>query len=179
MDELKSFRHSPPHLFIPSAIYMITGSTLYKQKFFNTEIKRSYLHNVLHARASELEWNLEAWAILCNHYHFVARAPEDAKTLTSLIRSVHSITARFVNAIDKKPGRRIWHNYWDKCISSDKDYLARLHYVNLNPVKHRLVDKPENYSFCSYKWFIDKTDIEFQREVFSQSINGLYVEDDF
>lgn len=179
MDELKSFRHGPPHLFIPRAIYMITGSTLYKQKFFNTEIKRSYLHKVLHEKASELEWNLEAWAILCNHYHFVARAPEDANTLTSLIRSVHSITARYVNAIDKKPGRRIWHSFWDKCISSEKAYLARLHYVHLNPVKHGLVEKPEDYPFSSYKWFTEKADIEYQREVLSQSVIGLKVEDDF
>jgi putative transposase len=158
---------------------MITGSTLYKQKFFNTEIKRSFLHKVLHENAIELEWNLEAWAILYNHYHFIARAPKNADTLTSLIRSVHSITARYVNAIDKKPGRRIWHNYWDKCISSDKDYLARLHYVHMNPVKHGIVEKPEDDPFCSYQLFIEKSGIEFQKEVFSESIARLEVEDDF
>ena len=179
MDGYKNYTHNPPHLFIPRTIYMITGSTLYKQKFFNTETKRSFLYKVLHEKASELEWNLEAWAIHYNHYHFIARAPEDANTLTSLIRSVHSITARYVNEIDGKPSRRIWHNYWDKCISCDKDYLARLHYVHINPVKHGLVEKPEDYNFSSYEWFTDGADIEFQREVFSESIARLEVEDDF
>ncbi|MCK5646082.1 MAG: transposase [Anaerolineales bacterium] len=179
MDEYKNYTHNPPHLFIPRTIYMITGSTLYKQKFFNTEIKRAYLRKVLHEKASELEWNLEAWAILYNHYHFIARASEDADTLTSLIRSVHSITARYVNAFDKKPGRRIWHNYWDKCISSERDYLARLQYVHFNSVKHGLVENPEEDLFSSYKSFIEKSGIEFQREVFSQSTDELDVEDDF
>ena len=109
----------------------------------------------------------------------MARAPADASTLSSLIRSVHSLSARYVNSLDKKPGRRIWHNYWDKCISSDKDYFARLHYVMLNPVKHGYVEKPEDYKFSSYAWFMDSSEIEFKREVLSQSIDSLIVEDDF
>ena len=177
MDEFKCYPHNPAHLFIPKAIYMITGSTLHKREFFNTEKKRSFLHKVLHEKVTELEWEMEAWAILCNHYHFIARAPESASTLPALIRSIHSLSARYVNDIDNKHGRRIWHNYWDKCISSDKAYLERLHYVHCNPVKHGLVEKPEDYPFSSFNWFSEKADIEFRREVLSQSIESLNIID--
>jgi putative transposase len=179
MNIYKDYRHNPPHLYIPNAIYMITGSTIGKHSFFDTDLKMAYLLNTLQERASKMDWKVEAWAILSNHYHFIAKAPGDASTLSPLIRCIHSLSARYVNDLDKVPGRRIWHNYWDKCISSDKAYLVRLHYVNLNPVKHGLVEKPEDYSFSSYKYFMDDADTEFKREVFSQSIDGLDIEDDF
>jgi putative transposase len=156
---------------------MITGSTLGKQKFFDTEIKRAYLHETLHEKASEMDWALEAWAILHNHYHFVARAPQDVPSLQALIRSIHSLSARFVNGEDNTPGRRIWHNYWDKCISSDKEYLGSLHYVHMNSVKHGLVVRPEDDPFSSCKMFIEEAGIEFQREVLSQSLGTLNIED--
>lgn len=179
MDEFKSYPHNPAHLFIPNAIYMITGSTLGKMKFFDTDNRKLHLKATLFERAYRLNWQVEAWAILHNHYHFIAKAPEDASTLPALIRSIHSFSARNVSNLDKVPGRRIWHNYWDKCISSDKAYLARLHYVILNPVKHGLVEKPEDYEFSSYVWFRERADIEFQREVFSQSLENLNIEDNF
>ena len=178
MDEYKSYAHNPPHLFVPDAIYIVTGSTIGKVKYFDNETKRAFLQETLLERASQLNWKLEAWAILPNHYHFVARAPEEASTLPTLIRSIHSLSARYVNKLDNQPGRRIWHNYWDKCINSDKDYLARLHYVMLNPVKYGYVEIPEEYKFSSYVWFQEKSEIEFKREVFSSSIDCLSVEDD-
>ena len=178
MNEYMSYTHNPAPIFIANAIYIITGSTIGKQPFFEAENRRTYFIDTLHEQASRLGWKVEAWTILTNHYHFIAGSPEDATTLSSLIRSIHSLSARYVNKLDNQPGRRIWHNYWDKCINSDKDYLARLHYVMLNPVKYGYVEIPEEYKFSSYVWFQEKSEIEFKREVFSSSIDCLSVEDD-
>ena len=179
MEKYRTHRHTPPHLFRPNAVYMVTAGIFGKRRLLDTNDKKGKFLEVLFERAEILNWNLEAWAVLDNHYHFVARAPSEATKLASLIRGLHSISAKHLNQIDGIRGRKIWRNYWDTCITNERSYLARLHYVHVNPVKHGIVDQPEMYPFCSYRWFMDHTDISCRHRVFSQPINCISVDDDF
>jgi putative transposase len=118
-------------------------------------------------------------AILENHYHFISQAPENARTLEKLIRQFHSKSALELNRLDKTPGRKVWYNYWDTCITNETSYLARMHYIHLNFVKHGLVEMAEDYPFCSYRWFLEKADAEFRDRVMSQPMDRIDIEDDF
>ena len=73
--------------------------------------KKQLVQETLLGRSKLLGWDMEAWAILNNHYHFIARAPEGANTLSKLIRQVHSITAIQLNEWDKTKGRQVWFKY--------------------------------------------------------------------
>jgi putative transposase len=146
----KSYPHNPPHYFRANSMYMVTGSILYKDLLMAQDHRKEFFLRTLFDRAELLGWSLEAWAVLGNHYHFIAQAPEDAGTLEKLIRQIHSITAIAINKWDNAPGRKVWYNYWDSCITYEKSYLAGLHYVHTNPVKHRLVNRAEDYPICSY-----------------------------
>ncbi len=175
----KTYPHRPPHLFMPGAIYMVTASTLHRAHFLRSDHHKAALCQTLFERAGELGWILEAWAVLANHYHFVARSPGDPTSLVALIRGIHSISAISFNRMDGTPGRRVWHNYWDSCITNETSYLARLHYVHLNPVKHGVVERAEDYPFCSYAWFLGTAEAEWQARVMNQSIDRIRVRDDF
>jgi len=175
----KIYPHNPPHLFRPCAIYMVTGATLRKRYLLDTGEKKQHFCETLFKRATILGWDLEAWAVLSNHYHFVAQAPEEATTLKLLIQAVHSISSKYVNHLDGTPGRQVWYNYWDTCITYETSYLARLHYVHVNAVKHGVVARAEDYPFCSYRWFMEGVAPDFWRRVFAQPIDRLHVEDDF
>ena len=180
MDTLYKIQpHNPPHYFVSNAMYMVTGSILYNQRLLFDNARKSIVCELLFERAKYWGWDLEAWAVLENHYHFVARAPENALTLERLIRGLHSKSAIELNKLDKTPGRQIWHNYWDTCITHESSYHARLHYVHLNPVKHRLVERAEDYPFCSYSWFLEKGDGAFRETVMSQPIDRVEVMDEF
>ena len=65
------------------------------------------LQNALLTIAAKYEWRLQAWAILPNHYHFIAAAPADAETLTPLNRELHSRTAVALNRHHAKVGRKV------------------------------------------------------------------------
>jgi putative transposase len=180
MDDIyKTYLHNPPHYFVPNAMYMVTGSILYKQHLLREEMKKEFFLRTLFERANQLGWELEAWAVLHNHYHFIAQAPEDATTLAKFVRQIHSITAIEINRRDKTPGRQVWHNYWDTCLTYEKSYLARLHYVHTNPVRHGLVEDAMDYPYCSYRWFINQGDDHLKGQVFAQPIDKINVFDDF
>jgi putative transposase len=175
----KACPHNPPHLFTSCAIYMITGGTLSSRLLLDSDAKKAHFCETLFQRAAILEWNIEAWAVLGNHYHFVAQAPEEAATLKLLIQAVHSLTARYINQQDGIRGRRVWYNYWDTCITYESSYIARLHYVHTNPVKHGLAGRAADYPFCSCRWFEERADPAWRRMVFSQPVDRVRVVDNF
>ena len=127
--EYHEWAHSPSHLFKPNAFYFVTAGTYGRQKYFDTPEKRDFLLHSLFEEARLREWRFEAWVVFSNHYHFVAMAPDDARTLRPMLLALHSKTAIWLNKLDNKAGRRVWHQYRDTCLTHERSYLARLNYV--------------------------------------------------
>jgi putative transposase len=133
----------------------------------------------LQAVAAEYCWEFQAWAVLSNHYHFVARSPEDPTTLKRMLSKLHTLTAKAVNLEDETPGRKVWHQYWDTRLTFERSYLARLNYVHQNPVHHRVVTHATEYPWCSARQFEAEAPIAFQRTVGAMPINEISISDDF
>ena len=175
----KEWAHAPSHLFQPGAIYMITAATYKKALLFDTPQKRDFLLSALFEESERLEWRMQAWAVMANHYHFVALAPSDADSLKTLTRRLHSRTARWVNGETGHRGRKVWHQYWDTCLTFEKSYLARLNYVHMNPVKHGIVSKATAYPWCSMAWFLRGARAGFRKTVLSFDYKRVSTQDDF
>ena len=84
---------------------------------------------------TEAGWELHAWALLSNHYHFIASSPSDPGTLRRMLSKLHTLSARDLNVLDGQPGRKVWFQYFDSHITYTKSYLPRLKYVHHNPVQ--------------------------------------------
>ncbi len=133
--------------------------------------------SLLFGVAEEFSWSLEAWAILDNHYHFVARSPENPATLKRLLGKLHMKSAKFVNEQDGTPGRRVWFQFWETRILHQASYLARLAYVHANPVHHKLVERPEDYPWCSASWFVENAPHAFVETVRRFRLDRVNVKD--
>ena len=173
------WHHRPAHLFLPNRFYIVTAGTLHKENFFRSTDRLQLLQDLLHETAPLHGWELQSWAIFSNHYHFIAQAPELAGTLKPMLQRLHSVTARKVNQMDGVTGRQVWFQYWDTCLTYEKSYLARLHYVNHNPVHHGLVPVASQYPFCSAAWFETQAEPTFRRKVESFGIERVNMVDDF
>ena len=171
--------HGPTHLFKPGAAYIVTAGSYQKLSYWNTPAKRNHFLEEFFRLAQQYQWSIEAWALMDNHYHFVAQAPDDSNTLTSMIRDLHAKTALWLNQQDKCVGRKVWFQYWDTCLTYEKSYLARLNYVHNNAVKHGLVERAEEYPWCSMGWFVRQAKASFRRTVLSIKSDCINIEDDF
>jgi putative transposase len=149
--------HTPAHLFQDDSISMVTASTYKKHNFMESDERKEQWQNAYFKACELYQWHVIAWVVLNNHYHLMMRSPEqNGRNLPKLIASLHKFTARQWNDDDKQSGRKIWWNYWDTCIRSEKDFENRLNYVFWNPVKHGLVSQPEEYEFSNYRYFLKK-----------------------
>ena len=81
----KVYPHNPPHYFVPNAMYIVTGSVLYKKRLLFDDTRKALVLEILLERSAHWGWEMEAWAILENHYHFISRSPENPFTLEQLI----------------------------------------------------------------------------------------------
>jgi len=158
---------------------MVTCGTYGKEHFFHGNGRLSLLNDNLLSLAERYGWQLQAWAVLSNHYHFIAVSPEEVGTLPRFLNHLHTATASAVNKLDHQPGRKVWFQYWDSCLTYEKSYLARLNYVHNNPVKHGLVSNAEEYLWCSASWFERTADTAFAKVVRSFKTDQIKVSDDF
>jgi len=171
--------HAPAHWLFEPGIYMVTGGTYLKAHYLHSPERKDYFQQKLFECAAEFDWQLQAWSILSNHYHFVGRSPEDPSTLRHFIAKLHMTTAKEFNLQDDQPGRKVWFQYWDTLITFQRSYLARLNYVHNNPVKHGLVTRAEDYRWCSAAWFAQNAPKSFVETVSRFKTDKVSVFDEF
>jgi putative transposase len=171
--------HAPKHWLFDSGTYMVTAGTYRKQHHLNTPERLDFFLKSLFDCATEFGWELRAWAVLSNHYHFLALSPENPATLRKMLTKLHMTTAKQLNIWDNQPGRKVWHQYWDSQITFERSYLARLHYVHSNPEKHGVAGNAENYDWCSAAWFFRNAEPAFIKTVQTFKTDKLEIPDDF
>ncbi len=171
--------HAPAHWLFEPGLYIVTTGTYRKLSHLNSRARLDFFQKSLFEYADEFGWNLRAWAVLANHYHFVAASPAEPRTLRKFLGKLHMKTAEQLNVWDNTPGRKVWFQFWESHITFERSYLARLNYVHNNPVKHGVVQLAENYQWCSASWFIQNASPAFVKTVKNFKIDQLNVPDDF
>jgi putative transposase len=173
----KDWPHAPVHRLSEHGTFMVTGATLNKEHFFRGEELLTFLQDELLSLAKQYRVVLEAWAVFSNHYHFVAHTSGIENQLATLISHLHTKTATEANRRDGTPGRVIWCNYWDTQLTFEKSYLARLHYVHQNAVKHGLVQVANEYRWCSASWFEGNATKSQIKTLYSFKIDRVNIDD--
>jgi putative transposase len=170
--------HGPTHWLFESGVYIVTAGTYRKLRHLNSPQRLDFFLESLFDRASEFNWNLPAWAVLPNHYHFVATSSQP-DTLRKFLSKLHMQTAKQLNLWDNTPGRKVWFQFWESHITFERSYLARLNYVHHDPARHGIVPLVQNYSWCSASWFERNASRAFVNTVKSFKIDRVQVPDDF
>jgi putative transposase len=174
--------HAPTHHLSESGTYFVTVGTYLKLHHFRGRDRLPVLHRGLLTVARGFGWALEAWAVFSNHYHFVGHSPageQGAASLPRMLGLLHEKTAVWLNQLDAAPGRQVWHNFRETRLTYQKSYLARLHYVHQNPVKHGLVPVADLYPWCSAAWFERTATPSQVKTIYAFRTDQLNVYDDY
>jgi putative transposase len=175
----RAWPHAPVHKLSSHGIYIVTAGTLHKQHLFATDEKLSLLEAKLLGLADRYQWQIEAWAVFPNHYHFIARGNPLSTDLRRFISHLHADTARQLNRLDSAEGRKVWSNFWDTKLTIETSYLARLNYVHHNAVKHGVVRTANQYRWCSAAWFERVATPSMVQTIYSFKTDEVQVQDDF
>ena len=145
---LKKSLYAPAHLFLNNTPYFVTSAIHQKRPLLASDMVKQRLLEIIQECFSEKKWTLNDWVILNNHYHLlgVSKKGED---LSKIFRKIHGISSHFIqtHCLCNLP---IWWDFWDYCPRDEKDYLVRLNYLLINPVKHGYCDNLYEYPFSSF-----------------------------
>jgi len=171
--------HAPLHRLGQTGAYMVTAGTYGKAHHLHSPHRLDIMLDSLLTIASEFGWRLQAWAVMSNHYHFMAISPDDPESLRVFLSKLHSNVSRELNKMDNTPERRVWYQFYETHITYERSYFSRLRYVNQNPVHHGLIDNACNYRWCSAAWFQHNTSAAFSKTIASFKTDRLRVIDPF
>jgi len=174
--------HAPTHQLAERGTYFVTASTYLKQHHFRGAARLRVLHRGLLKVTQQFGWQLEAWSVFSNHYHFIGHSPNDAAdaaSLTAMLSVLHVKTAEWINKLERAPGRQVWFNFWDTRLTHQRSYLARLNYVHQNAVKHGLVPVACQYPWCSAAWFERTASPAIVKAIYRFKTDRISVLDDY
>lgn len=179
--DIKDYEHNPPHIFVPNCKYFITASIYNRIKLLASDESKDKLLEYIIRSVENFNWKLEDWVILDNHYHLMLESDEHPELLGKIMNNIHKYSALWMSKNIKIPMEqdKIWHNYWDKCLTFESSYFARLNYIWNNPVKHGYVNKSQMWKFGSYyKRYREENEyVNKLKEKFP--FDELKIEDDF
>jgi len=93
-------------------------------------------------------YNLLEWCIMPNHVHVLIDLNEQF-SLSSIVHSWKSYSAKKANAVLGRTGRFWSGDYFDRSIRNDEHLAAVRSYIRENPVKSGLVEKAEDWIWGS------------------------------
>jgi len=92
---------------------------------------------------------VHAYVLMTNHVHLLV-TPEEHDSLSELMRKLGQRYVQHYNKVQKRTGA-LWEGRFRSCLVDSKTYLLRCHrYIELNPVRARMVDRPSQYAWSSY-----------------------------
>jgi hypothetical protein len=103
----RDWPHAPLHRLSEHGTYLVTAGTYRKDHHFGPPDRRDRLEAALLAAPKEAGWQLEAWAVFSNHYHFVGHAGAGSPPLSEWLAELHRGSAADVNQLDGAGGRQV------------------------------------------------------------------------
>ena len=121
-----------------------------KTIFVTNEDFRYYLANLKEWK-DELGIKLYAWCLMTNHIHLIVEPGEDPMVISQLMKRVNGRQTAYVNKLEGRSGSLWEGRYKASPIQRDNYLLSCCRYVELNPVRAKMVAQPEDYLWSSYQ----------------------------
>lgn len=142
----------------PGALYHITSrGNLRENIFFGDGDKEKFIE-ILARTKKYYHYILHTYVLLDNHYHLFIETPE--ANIQHIMHNINTSYTVYVNRNYHRSGHLFQGRYKAILVDKDNYLLALSRYIHLNPVRAGIAERPEDYSFSSYRSFIETADKE-------------------
>lgn len=116
--------------------------------FYAEEDYQFYLH-FLEDFATRFGCAIHAYVLMTNHVHLLL-TPHQPDSASLLMKHLGQRYVQYVNRSYKRSGT-LWEGRFRSCLTQTEDYvLACYRYIELNPVRAGMVNRPQDYRWSSY-----------------------------
>ncbi len=138
----------PLRIEYSGAVYHVTSRGNARKKIFKDDIDKDNFLGTLSIVVTRFNWLCHAYCLMDNHYHLLIETPE--ANLSRGMRQLNGVYTQSYNRRHKKTGH-IFQGRYKAILVEKESYLLELsRYVVLNPVRAKIVEKPEEWKWSSY-----------------------------
>ena len=142
----------PPRSDEPGAWHHVYNRGARRAPIFQEDAHCVLFLDLLADVVDRLRLEVHAYALMPNHYHLLVRSP-NGNLSTAMKRLIGFYTVQ-VNRLNKWDGPVFRGRYSSRRIT-DEDWLTHvLAYIHLNPVKARLVHRPDEPCWTSHRAYV-------------------------
>lgn len=148
--------HRPPHrgADIPLS-YHLTAACYEHAPFIGHSPKRmAVMCNELLAVFDANDCRVHAWCVLPNHYHALITTDRIQTVLGGLGR-MHGRLSFEWNGEEATRGRQVWCGATEREMRGERHFWATMNYVHHNPVRHRYVERWQDWPYSSAAEFLE------------------------
>lgn len=137
----------PLRIEYPGAVYHVTNRGNDKKAVFKDDEDRATFLKILAFINKRYHWLCHAYCLMDNHYHLMIETPDGNLSLG--MRQLNGVYTQARNKRYNKTGHLFQGRYKAILIQKDTHLLEVCRYVVLNPVRARMVEKPEDWRWSS------------------------------
>ncbi len=137
---------------VPNTAHHVIQRGNYQQYVF--EKPKDFQHYLYWIAKYAKEYNVKihAYCLMSNHVHFIV-TPGDQNGMALMFKNVHMCYAQYKNVERKRLGH-LWQGRFYSCVLSRTHLLRVIRYVEMNPVRAKMVKHPWEYVWSSTRQHI-------------------------
>ncbi|MFM9971112.1 MAG: REP-associated tyrosine transposase [Burkholderiales bacterium] len=139
----------PLRLEFEGALYHVTSRGDRREPIFEDDDDRAAWLDVLGDALDRFHATAFAYCLMTNHYHVVIQTHR--ANLSRLMRHLNGVYTQRYNSRHRKVGHLFQGRFKAVLVDEDAYFLEVCRYVELNPVRARMVKRPNDWPWSSYR----------------------------
>ena len=147
----------PLRIEFENAVYHITSRGNERKKIYRDDGDKEKFLGLLEDYKNRYNFLIHCFVLMDNHYHLVIETLRP-----NLIKIMHGLNSGYTGYFNKKYKRsgHLFQGRYKAIIVDKENYLLELsRYVHLNPLRAKIINKPQDYKWCSYGGYIRKKEV--------------------
>ncbi len=137
-----------------NCFYHITSRGDDKKRIYISEYDYKKFLEYLLAAKEKFKFYLYSYVLMPNHYHLFIETLQP--NLSKIMQYVNTSYTTYYNIKRQKCGHLFQGRYKSILVDNDAYFLELTRYIHLNPLRAKVVNKPEEYRWSSYKGYINQ-----------------------
>lgn len=139
----------PLRIEFADALYHVTSRGNERRSIFRSDRDRRTFLTLLEQAAKRFRWSVTAYVLMTNHFHLVIQTPDP--NLSRGMQWLNGTYAAWFNHRHQRAGHLFQGRFHAFLVEKEGYFAELLRYVVLNPVRAKIVERPENYRWSSYR----------------------------
>jgi putative transposase len=138
----------PLRIEYEGAVYHVTSRGNKRNSIYDDDTDRLTFLDILHKVNKRYNFLCHAYCLMSNHYHLLIETPDG--NLSKGMRQLNGVYSLGFNKRHKTAGHVLQGRYKAILIQRESHLLEGCRYVVLNPVRAKIVNRPEQWKWSSY-----------------------------